>query len=61
MEVYPKAEWSIGMNSQSEVEKMLREIHVMVAQGSTLAGNDKEIIINKNQLFAALEKINLCM
>ena len=61
MEVYPKVEWSIGMNSQSEVEKMLREIHVMVAQGSTLAGNDKEIIINKNQLFAALEKINLCM
>ena len=61
MGVYPKADWSIGMKSQSEVERMLREIHVMVAQAATIPGNDNQVILNKNQLFEILERINLCM
>ena len=49
------------MKSQSEVERMLREIHVMVAQAATIPGNDNQVILNKNQLFEILERINLCM
>jgi len=49
------------MKSQSEVERMLREIHVMVAQAATIPGNENQVILNKNQLFEILERINLCM
>ena len=61
MKVYSKADWSRTMKSQSEVERMLREIHVMVAQGGSVDGNEDQVILNKTQLFDALEKINLCM
>lgn len=57
----PRSEWSKTMKSQSEVERMLREIHVMVAQGGVVAGDDDQVSLNKTQLFDALERINLCM
>lgn len=61
MKVYPKPEWRRTMNSQSEIERMLREIHVMVVQGGSVAGDNDQVILNKTQLFQALEQINQCM
>ncbi|MEG1595215.1 MAG: hypothetical protein RR364_02135 [Lachnospiraceae bacterium] len=49
------------MITQSQVEQLLKEIHVMVSKCEKVNENPNKIIMDKKELFEKLEQINLCM
>lgn len=47
------------MSVQDSVEKVLKEIHILISKGRKVYDNPDEIIVNKKEIFALLENLNL--
>lgn len=47
------------MSTQDKFERILKQIHVMLAEGDTVSGNPDKIIVDKSEVFSVLEQLNL--
>lgn len=48
------------MSAQNNLEKILKEIHVMVAECPKLKGDMDKVVMDKNVLFAHLDRVSQC-
>lgn len=46
---------------QSDVEKLLRDVHVLIGDGAPVAGEPDKVIIEKQELFNKFEEISSCI
>lgn len=49
------------MGAQDKIERTLKQIHVMFSEGPIIAGNPDKVVVDKKEVFAILEQLNLAM
>ena len=47
------------MSTQDKMERILKQIHVALAQGETVSGAPDKVIVDRNEVFSILEQLNL--
>lgn len=47
------------MSVQDKIERILKRIHVLLAEGQPFAGDSDKVIVDKNEVFSTLEELNL--
>ena len=49
------------MSTQDKMERILKQIHVALAEGEKIPGESDKVIVDRNQVFSILEQLNLAM
>lgn len=49
------------MSAQDKMERILKEVHLLISNGESVPGNMDQVIINRQQMFSTLEKLNLAV
>ena len=46
------------MSTQDKMERILKEVHLLISNGEPVPDHEEQVIINKQQMFSTLEKLN---
>lgn len=46
------------MSTQDKMERILKEVHLLISEGEPVSDNEEQVIINKQQMFSILERLN---
>lgn len=49
------------MSAQDKIERILKQIHVSLAEGETVSGDPDKVIVDKKEVLSILEKLNLAV
>lgn len=49
------------MSVQDKMERILKELHLLISDGEPVAGSGERVIINKKQMLYTLERLNLAV
>lgn len=49
------------MSTQDKMERILKEVHLLISEGEPVPGNTEKVIIDKQKMFSTLEKLNLAV
>ncbi len=49
------------MSAQDKIERTLKQIHVLFSDGPIIAGNPDKVVVDKKEVFAILEQLNLAV
>lgn len=49
------------MSAQDKMERILKELHLLISDGEPVSGSGERVIINKKQMLYTLEKLNLAV
>lgn len=49
------------MGTQDKIERILKRIHVLFAEGQSVAGDSDKVIVDKKEVFSILEEMNLAI
>lgn len=49
------------MSAQDKIERTLKQIHVLFSDGPIIAGNPDKVVVDKKEVFAVLEQLNLAV
>lgn len=49
------------MSAQDKIERILKQIHVLLANGEPVAAKEEKVIVDKKEVLSALEQLNLAI
>mgnify|MGYP007099695484 CR=1 FL=1 len=49
------------MSAQDKIERILKQIHVLLSEGKSLSGSPDKVIVDRNDVFPILEELNLAI
>ena len=49
------------MSAQDKIERSLKQIHVLFSEGPIISGNPDKVVVDKKEVFAILEQLNLAI
>lgn len=49
------------MSAEDKIERILKQIHILLAEGESPSGSPDKVIIDKSEVFPVLEELNIAM